>query len=240
MAGVKKIVRFYITKKERKFMNKSVQIAVSTLVVFSATMALAAGARSRPETRPGVETRTMTPQEREQRFQAEQRQRSTEQQISLKSDLADALVRLTNVVTSRELRDAMDSVGSNLIGSAKAILEMDSAVKTKRITDEAKRIQLERAIPICTEFIASGKLLSLSGAVPSKEILAFKQQISIIETLSSMTPGEIKSHLDMMEKSNSNARTGLSGDAAYAKALKEKYKQGYAEKLDEIINCLKG
>lgn len=228
-------------------MKKSMLMTMSVLMALSASTALAAPLRVQ-------EVRTNF----ERSIREGQRALETGNKETIRQDLTKDLSAMTGGrVNTREMSAALNKtfelneggakVEVNMVQIAKALKdakEVTSQINRNELDAQAKDLmtQKDRAMEIVPKFMALASSVSKAGAnaTKQKEVDAFVKQMSLIkESLSTMDIAELKSHLDVMEIAIENKLRNpeLEGDQAYAQALKAKFGDKYAQKLEEILGC---
>ena len=137
-----------------------------------------------------------------------------------------------------------ENLNINMLATAKQINAAKSTVdalareKSQLDTDGQELLtQLERAMEIMPKFLSLANSVS-SGS--SAEVQAFVKQLSLTkEMLSTMDAADLKNHLDVMEMAVEVRLRNpeINGDEAYSQALRTKYQDKYASKLEEILSC---
>lgn len=229
-------------------MRKSVLLTMSVLMAVSASTAFAV-------TRVN-EVRTKFERDiREGQRQLEARDTARIEQV--RQDATRDLSALTGGrVSTREMNAALNKtfkineggieVEVNLLALAQAVRDaktVTSNLNRNELDADAKRLieQKDRALEIIPKFLSLASNVSrASSPAKQKEVDAFVKQLSLIkEQVSTMDTAELKSHLDVMELAVENKLRNpeLEGDQAYAQALKAKFGDKYAQKLEEILGC---
>ena len=228
-------------------MKKSVLLTMSVLMTLSAGTAMAA-----PGTRVN-DVRT--------RFERDIREGQKTLEVGNKEAIRQDLIKDLSAMTGRtvntremgialgktfELNEGGVKVEVNMLQLAQAIRDaknVTSQINRNELDAEAKRLmeQKDRALEIVPKFLSLAANVS-RAATPAKqkELDVFVKQMSLIkESLSTMDIAELKSHLDVMELAIENKLRNpeLEGDQAYAQALKAKFGDKYAQKLEEILGC---
>lgn len=175
----------------------------------------------------------------------------------LKQELVRDLSAMTGGrVSTRDMNAALNKtlkfteagreVEIKLAKVAQAIKDARSAtasINKNELDADAKRLfeQKERALEIMPKFLALASVMTKNATGSGqKEVDAFVKQMSLLqEGLMTMDAAELRSHLDVMEIAIENKLRNpeLEGDQAYAQALKAKFGDKYATKLEEILGC---
>lgn len=147
-----------------------------------------------------------------------------------------------------KLKEGEVEVEVNLLHLAQALRDAQTVTKSlnrNELDAEAKKLveQKDRALEIVPKFLALASNISRADSpAKQKEIDVFTKQISLVnEMVSKMDTAELKSHLDVMELAVENRLRNpeLEGDQAYSQALKAKFGDKYAQKVEEILGCLR-
>jgi hypothetical protein len=176
---------------------------------------------------------------------------------AMKSNVSDLLVGVARNADNREMSEALSrTIRLNDAGKASDIKLLDIGRKVlmaKQSLDKINRNdlddqgkahfdQLRQALEVSSQFMTLASKSSDIGTnlnpQTQKEVDAFNRQLSLIPDLLKMDTRELKSHVDIMQAAvNAKTSARVTGDQAYAAALKAKYGAKYQEKLEEILGC---
>lgn len=241
-------------------MRKSVLFTATVLIAFSAAVAHAGGATSRVHEafKVRIEKGNKELEEKKEKASTDQAAKTKlEQQVDSMAKDLNAISG--NTLADRDLKKVIGlvlvnkvavngvefSTGADMSSIVNSILNADQVTRSinrNEITsaaDKALLAQKERAVKICAEFVVLAKNMTHAQ---TQEVGVFIKQLDLIpEMLTSMSAEDLKSHLDVMEKAVEahNRNSQLKGDLAFAEALKAKYGQEYAQKLLDILGCIK-
>ncbi|GIL18198.1 MAG: hypothetical protein BroJett040_19490 [Oligoflexia bacterium] len=125
------------------------------------------------------------------------------------------------------------------VRKAKSILSDNNEIKRTDLDANAAKLvtQLDLAVEITPKFMALASKLSNSQSNHGK---AFVKQMSLVpEVLSKMSAEEVASHVEIMTMAVEAVKQGKATTAedAYLSAIKAKFGDKTALKLEEIIGC---
>jgi hypothetical protein len=241
-------------------MKKSVLFTATVLIAFSAAVAHAGAGTSRVHEafKAKIEKGSKELEETKEKAATDQAAKARyEQEVDSMAKTLNAISG--NTLADRDLKKVIGlvlinkvavngvdfSTGASLSSIVNAIAKADEVsrnINRNEVTsaaDKALLAQKERAVKICAEFVVLAKNMTHAQ---TQEVGVFIKQLDLIpEMLTSMSAEDLKSHLDIMEKAVEahNKNSQLKGDQAFAEALKTKYGQEYAQKLLEILGCIK-
>lgn len=229
-------------------MKKAVLMSMSAVMILS-TPAFAAGLRA-VEVKGKYESSIREGQRTLDTVSAAQLERVRQDAVRDLSALTSGRVntREMNAALSKtfKLNDGGHEIQIDMTKIAQAVRDAKSVTSTinkNELDVDATKLfeQKERALEIIPKFMALASIVSKNTTgTRQKEVDAFVKQMSLLkESLTSMDSAELKSHLDVMEIAIENKLRNpeLEGDQAYAQALKTKFGNKYATKLEEILGC---
>lgn len=227
-------------------MNKSINFTVLMVAVLSVGSAYAIGSRSAVTGKSEGVVSAEAKKKREQEIKAfEAGKKSGDKQADLESRFADLLdgnfgsevahilgKKLTNVVNVQG-KDGKEVTYEHTVDTN----EIAEFLLTKMQTDGKGAMKSE--LEVAANFTGLAKNLSTSG---TQEYGAFVKQVDLIpEMFTTMSAAERATHIAVMAKALSKLKQNseLRGEIALSLALKEMYGKDYAQKMLDILGCLK-
>lgn len=231
-------------------MNKVFLIGMATVVAFQMSVAQAAGVVHVADVKSKMET-DMKDANKRGAIRGLDESSAIAQLNSVAKNLKD--VSKTDYTSEWRLalakRIKTSDLGEiNVMDIARKILKTRQSLDEIQAADldaagKAQYDTLKNAVDVSAQFLSlastSSDINLHLDAQSQKEIDAFNKQLSLIpEMLTKMDTKELQSHLDIMTSAIASRNSPeMTGDKAYAAALKTKYGSGFDKKLEEILGC---